>query len=540
MYKKNKIKKIKNVGVDDKVQALIYCRVSSAKQSIEGHGLEGQELRCRTYAQSKGYQVEKVFHDSFTGGGDFMNRPAMAEMIAYIQKNSKKRYVVIFDDLKRFARDTEFHIKLRAIFKVLKVELECLNFNFEDSAVGKFTEIVIAAAGELERKQNANQVTQKMKARMEAGYWTFGSKRGYKLVKSPVHGKLAVLDQKDAEILKIALEGFARGIFVRKLDACTYLRENGFYQKQRPEKYIDNFTSLLMDPFYAGFIEYPKWGVERRPGHHQALISVETFELNKKRLSEKDLGQRVRADLSDDFPLRGLIVCSACGGHLTAAWSKGRNKKYPYYICHGNTCYLYRKFLKREDVEGRFDEVLKSYTIRPFVTKVAVVVFDKTWEKSVEDVNKAQMGITKQRKSLEEQINDLSLAAAKTDSEIARKVYEEKIEKVVAQLEGLPEAIVLVKDDTEIPYRTALEKVMMLLKKPYKAWKKVSNHEKKTLFYFMFNQKLPYDEKDGYRTAKKASYTMVFEDFATQSPYDVEMAGLNPRPGGYDERVYQT
>src|SRR5690606_40108499 len=41
--------------------ALIYCRVSSTKQKLEGHGLDSQELRCRQYAAQHGYQVEAVF-----------------------------------------------------------------------------------------------------------------------------------------------------------------------------------------------------------------------------------------------------------------------------------------------------------------------------------------------------------------------------------------------------------------------------------------------------------------------------------------------
>ncbi|MEI6092951.1 MAG: recombinase family protein, partial [bacterium] len=36
---------------------VIYCRVSSERQVTEGHGLEGQEKRCRDYAEHKGYKV---------------------------------------------------------------------------------------------------------------------------------------------------------------------------------------------------------------------------------------------------------------------------------------------------------------------------------------------------------------------------------------------------------------------------------------------------------------------------------------------------
>ena len=94
-------------------KALIYCRVSSEKQKKGGHGLESQEHRCRLYADQKDYEVDKVFSDSFTGGGDFFKRPKMSALLEYLSANAHNDYVVIFDDLKRFARDTAFHFKLK-------------------------------------------------------------------------------------------------------------------------------------------------------------------------------------------------------------------------------------------------------------------------------------------------------------------------------------------------------------------------------------------------------------------------------------------
>ncbi|MFN4202409.1 MAG: recombinase family protein [Tabrizicola sp.] len=137
------IKKEFNTGRSQ--AAVIYCRVSSVKQRIEGSGLESQEQRCRAYAEEHGYEVEAVFPDDVSGGGDFMNRPGMRSMLTYIDAQRGKPYVVIFDDLKRFARDTEFHLKLRREFASRGARIECLNFKFEDTPEGKFIETVIAA-----------------------------------------------------------------------------------------------------------------------------------------------------------------------------------------------------------------------------------------------------------------------------------------------------------------------------------------------------------------------------------------------------------
>nr|WP_319390403.1 recombinase family protein [uncultured Cohaesibacter sp.] len=71
----------------------------------------------------------------------------------------------------------------------------CLNFNFEDTPEGKFLETILAATGTLEREQNARQVRQKMKARVEQGFWVNRAPVGYKYVRSPRGGKELKFDE---------------------------------------------------------------------------------------------------------------------------------------------------------------------------------------------------------------------------------------------------------------------------------------------------------------------------------------------------------
>ena len=78
--------------------ALLYCRVSTTKQTIEGSGLQSQELCCRAYAAEKGYTVEAVFPDDASGGGDYMARPGMVALLAYLDAKPDESFIVIFDD----------------------------------------------------------------------------------------------------------------------------------------------------------------------------------------------------------------------------------------------------------------------------------------------------------------------------------------------------------------------------------------------------------------------------------------------------------
>src|SRR3989344_8306752 len=207
-------------------KAIIYCRVSSDRQANEGHGLDSQEHRCREYAERNNYEVEKVFPDTYTGGGDFLNRPAMRNLLGYVDSKPLENYVIIFDDLKRFARDTVFHWSLRTALKARNVTPKCLNYNFDDSPEGVFVETIFAAQNQLDREQNRRQVMQKMKARLEMGYYPFPSLPvGYQHSKITLTSNSNVVPKEpEASIVKETLEGYASGRFLEQVDVQKFLR----------------------------------------------------------------------------------------------------------------------------------------------------------------------------------------------------------------------------------------------------------------------------------------------------------------------------
>lgn len=499
---------------------LVYARVSSKRQETEGSGLQSQEGRCVHDLRALDVIYEKSFLDSYSGGGDFMKRPAMAAMLAYIDANPHKKFIVIFDDLSRFARDVIFHLKLRAEFKARDVLLRCLNYNLDESEEGQFMEIIFAGKAELDRKQNRRQVIQKQKARLELGYWAFGAKKGYSMVSDPAHGKLSVPNAEGA-ILAEGIDLFARRILVRKVDLCRFLVEKGFWRKQSPEKYIHLVAQILADPFYAGFIEYEDWGVTRRTGKHQPIIGLDTFELVQKIIRRENVNKRIRQDVSDDFSLRTLLVCDHCGKHLTGAWSKGRTKRYAYYLCQNKSCEYYGKSVSATVIEKQFKQVLKKNTLKPKVDTLVDVVFDRAWKEEVINVKVRESITASHKKSLEDKARELANAAIAARSEAVKRIYEKQLEDLAPQLEN-PELETLEDLDFNIPYRTALDKAKGMLKSPYSVWEVLNVNEKQRLFYFIFETKLPYNHLTGYRTDKTPQAVRLFEEFVEQKPLDVD------------------
>ena len=525
------IEQLKKTGTT--IYALVYCRVSSERQKKEGHGLESQEHRCREYASQKGYVVAKVFKDSFTGGGDFHHRPELSELLLHVEKTPHKNFVVIIDDLSRFARDVKAHFQLKSELYERGIGLECSNFNFEDSPEGELIETLMAAQHQYHRKSNRRQVIQKQKARLEMGYWAFGSKRGYEQTAHPIHGKISIPTKEGLEILKPALEDFATGVLARKIDVCRFLVEKGFWKKQSPEKYIDKLTAILTDAFYAGHIEYPAWEVTKRKGHHDGIISFETYGLIQKRLRNEGLSKRIRMDITDELPLRGLHICAVCKEHLTGAGSTSRGKRYLYYNCQNKECELYAKMIPSTKLEKDFKELMNKTTLKNDVSGVIHIIFDRTWKSETDTHKQAEMTHKTKIKSLEEQITNLSLLAHKAKSEPIREGYEMQMGQTVTELKALQEQPLISETDLAVPYRNALNKAVGFLKSPYTYWQKLGLQEQHGLFHFIFEQKLPYHAKEGYRNAEELSTARLFEEFVSTNSHDVEMLGIEPRCNRY-------
>ncbi|MEM9763562.1 MAG: recombinase family protein [Pseudomonadota bacterium] len=388
-------------------KAIIYCRVSSKKQSAEGSGLESQEHRCRQYAEARGYEVEAVFPDDASGGGDFMNRPGMVALLAYLEARRETDFVIVFDDLKRFSRDIEFHKKLRRTLDRHGATPECLNFRFEDTPEGEFVETIIAAQGELERKQNRRQVIQKMSARLERGYAVVSQPpRGYRYERMRGHGRVLVRDEPLASVVQEALEGYASGRFRSQGEVKRFLDADPAFPKPKSgEVLFEAVKRMLTQPLYAGYVEAPNWGISRRKGQRDGLIDLATFEKIQQRLSGT-ANAPARKDIGSLFALRGFVTCADCERPLYSSQSRGRHGGlFAYYACHTKGCESYGKSIRRDKLEGDFEQLLKA--MRPTKGLLTLVreMFLHAWELRRSQVAEMRTALRREIAGIEKQID---------------------------------------------------------------------------------------------------------------------------------------
>jgi site-specific DNA recombinase len=508
-------------------RAVIYARVSSTAQVTRGHGLGSQETRCRDYARHKHYEIAEVFRDEGVSGG-LIDRPGMQAMLSYLRTQKKRgaAVVVLIDDISRLARDIKAHLDLRSAIGDAGGKLESPSIEFGEDSDSILVENLLASVSQHQRQKNAEQVVNRMRARVMNGYYVFAPVLGYSFAHVPSHGKMIVPDQ-DAPIVKEALEGFAAGRFQSPSEVRRFLESIPTTPRNaRGEVRLQYAIDLLERSLYAGYITVPKWGIVLHPGKHEPIIAFSTWQRIQERLSGK-ANAPARKDTNAAFPLRGFVACAGCGHPMTGAWSKGRNGHYAYYFCHNRDCGSYRKSVRREEVEGQFETLLQSLQPTPALFRAALAMFTDLWEARLQGVSIRKDKIKKEMAALESKTSQIMDRLLQADSHALITAYENQVRKLeeqrIALTEELERGCGPVKSFDEM-FRTACA----FLANPWKLWASGVLEHRRTLLRLAFPGRVAFCRIEGFRTAEIALPFRVLGQLGAPKCKLVGPPGLEP------------
>ena len=475
-----------------------------------------------------GYQIIEVFRDDITGAA--VDRPGMELLLQTLERQPdfEEPMIVIMDDISRWARDVMTHFTLRKAIESRNGIMQSPNFHFGDTPEDRFSETISAAAAEYDRLKNRRQVMQKMKARLERGYWPFDIPPGYRNIKDPVHGKLLAPSEPKASIIREALLGFHSRRFETQTDVANYLLTKEFTHraKFKGKVHLEQVERLLTRILYAGWIEYPKWNVARRKGHHQELITIQQFDEIQDRLRETS-NRPQRKDAHKDFVLRNYLACSECGHLVTASWSKGRNRMYPYYRCTTPHCTKRNKGLRAEQVHESFGEFIERMKPKENALCLVDAVLDDLWAKRMEVVREAEALRLSKIKETDKEIDSLCERLGKIRGEILLRKYESRIEQLEDQKRTLTSQKIDLKDP-RFDFGTAKKAAFDFLKEPTRLWRSEKFEDRRTLLKLTVLGVLPYDPQIGFGTAR---FPLLFElcKIAERDKSKmVEMPGIEP------------
>lgn len=482
------------------IKWLIYCRVSSAKQVNEWNWLSSQEKRCRDYARSTLWvEVEKVFNDEWVSWGLF-ERKSIRELFNYIDDNKTNSYVVIFEDLNRLSRDIQVHSLLKAEFKKRGVELASPNFKFEATPEWDFKENISVVVAQYEKDKNRERVNNRMKARLEQGYWCFRVPAGYKYIEAEWGWKILVKDKEKAKIIKKWFEAYANWRLKTSVQIIEYFNSKGLnivdIKKKEYNESSSTINNMLRNVLYTWHLEMPKWDIPLMKAKHEAIISMETYKQIQKNLKSMSARTRQiessmhRKDISADFPLRGILFCETSGYRLSWAWSRGRHKPIPYYT-YPNKSPMRWKWINRDKFHPEFEKLLKKITPKKeFFSAFKAILKDelKNRNKSKELIAK---NLDKEINSLDKQIDKFIERIWVCDSEWIIKKYESQI----AELEKVKNLKIEKKEKVLKNVWTTFKTDFKSFENALQIWNKWSLTNKKELLKNIFPKGIPINDK---------------------------------------------
>lgn len=211
---------------------------------------------------------------------------------------------------------------------------------------------------------------------------------------------------------------------------------------------------------------------------------------------------------------------------MTACWSTGRNRKYPYYMCDTRGCTEYRKSVRKERIEGDFEALLTGMVPARDLFLMVYQMLEDLWN-HLRALNGRNVAEAKQELAqIERKTEQLMERIVEADSPTLIAAYETQIKKLERRKLCLSDDIARSGQPAtgfKETYRTAME----FLANPSKLWASERLEDKRLVLRLAFAGKLPYLRNEGYRTAET---TLPFKVLAAISPgkYDlVELRGID-------------
>jgi len=201
-------------------QAIIYLRVSTAGQVIDGVSLEAQESKARAWCLSNDYQVTAVFTDAGISGKSTANREGLQNAL----DATKKGDALVVYSLSRLARSTKDTLSISDKLDKKKVDLVVLSEKIDTTtATGKMMFQMLAVLSEFERNLTAERTTAALQHKKANGERTGSIPYGFKLAVDRVKLLKDKTEQALIALVKQLREG---GLSLRKIAAKV--AEQGF------------------------------------------------------------------------------------------------------------------------------------------------------------------------------------------------------------------------------------------------------------------------------------------------------------------------
>lgn len=466
-------------------KAVIYCRVSTKEQVEEGNSLATQERNCTEYAIKHGYEIAAIFREEGESAKT-ADRTELKKLMAFCSSKKNSISVVIAYKIDRISRNTDDYSQIRILLKRYGVEIKSTSEHFEDTPAGRFMENIIANVAQFDNDVRAERSIGGMREAVREGRYVWKAPYGYSNVR--VNGKTTIAQNEFAPYVRKAFEEVAKQQYPITEIRSRLIAEGLVTVLGKPLS-LSQFYAMLKNRLYTGWIH--QFG-ERQRGLFTPIIEEGLFNVVQQVVEGKKSSYLLPKKDNSDFPLRRFFKHPS-GRMMTGCWSKGKYKKYPYYMIH-----THRINIRKELLESVFQGWLNHF-------KLDIDYFESLHKKvkeytvgGIDVIRKGNEEIHKQMvmlKAKQEQLIEKNIAGI-ISNELAKE-YLSKIEQELFSLQQQTKSIPV----NAIDFSRLLELTRSVLLQPGDVWAKSDIQVKIALQKFYFPHGIEFDGKES-RTHK--------------------------------------
>jgi site-specific DNA recombinase len=461
---------------------IIHCRVSTAKQAIEGESLDIQSAICQRIAETRHWPLaHPPWLEAFTGRA--AQRPMFDEILAFLDANPGLVRYYLFRSIDRTTRNgvityelmkrglAERGVQMVDSFGIIQPPQNTLaHFGFEYkwsmSSPSKISELVAVATAEGEITTMLTRMIGQEIWLRQNGYKVRPPLDGFVNAKIEVNGKKVTVEKPDPERAPYLISMFelrASGQLTDQ-EICNRLNAQGYRTQVRRRWDMGHLNILghaggkpltakrlqttIRRPIYCGII-CEKW-THHKPvkAAYEGLVSIETFNAANRgaiRISEAadgsfnidydvTAGQWGQKHVKDSplFPYRKVVRCSLCSRPFLGSSPRGKSgQRFPTYHCSRKHRYF---GVPKALLEGTLETYLDGLKFQPDGLSQLKEIIASLREGQEKMIQQALIAAQKTVRDLETEKSDAVRAFKLATSDTMRRSLEQDVERLEREI----------------------------------------------------------------------------------------------------------
>jgi DNA invertase Pin-like site-specific DNA recombinase len=389
-------------------KAVLYARVSSKEQEREGYSIPAQCKLLRSYAERHSYNIIHEFIDVETAKQS--GRALFTDMIRFLEEHPEVR-TVLCEKTDRLYRNFRDYVTIDDLDLTLIFVKEGSILNKGSRSHEKFIHgiKVLMAKNYID---NLSEETRKgLLEKAEEGKFPGTAPLGY--LHDTVN-KTIVADPDRAPAIWELFNLYATGDYsIRRLH--VHAASVGLTSRKGNRISRSSISVLLKNPFYTGVFV---WNGKHYQGKHPPIVTKELFNKVQAVIAQRNDTRSV----SHCFAYTGLLKCSHCGSGITAEIKK---EQYIYYHCTFDKGKCGAAYVREEELERQFEEILTDFSFSPEVLEWMREALRQSAQEKKAFTDRALEKLSAENLKLKNRIDQMYLD--KLDGEIDETFYWEHV-----------------------------------------------------------------------------------------------------------------